>query len=136
LHVNVNAAGRTSIVSFALPVNAGVELSMAEIENENAVPAVVGVPVIATEVSVSEVKFKPGGSAPELEKVYGAVPPLALQLAPVYATPTCAPGGRVQETTTWAFARTSDKVKNSNENERIRKRSFSWNMSCRFRKKN
>jgi hypothetical protein len=53
------------------------------------VPTVVGVPVIAP---VVELTVKPGGIAPVITKVKGAVPPAGLKL-PVYATPTVPVGG-------------------------------------------
>ena len=69
LHVSVNAAGETVMVSAAVPVTGVGELSIAEIENENVAPAVVGVPEIAVEVAVGALKPNPGGSEPTTENV-------------------------------------------------------------------
>jgi hypothetical protein len=62
------------------------------------------------------------------------VPPLAVQLPPIYETLTCA-AGSVQLTVTAALARTSDKIKNKNENERIRKKYLSCDIELSLSKK-
>jgi Asp/Glu/hydantoin racemase len=56
------------------------------------VVAAVGVPLIAPVVALIDIH----AGAPTSEYVYGVVPPPAVQLAPVYATFTCAVAGNVQ----------------------------------------
>jgi hypothetical protein len=88
----------TFTIKLALPVAGGAELSIAVTVNEN-VPATVGVPVVVTEVPGDPLKPNQLDASPLIANVYGAVPPVALQLPAVYATPTTAPG-RLQKTVT------------------------------------
>ena len=67
--MSVKAAGETVIVSAAVTVTGVGELSIAEIENENVTPAVVGVPETAVEVAVGALKTNPGGREPTTENV-------------------------------------------------------------------
>ena len=95
MQLRVNAGGATTkfVIACVAVCAVGVVVSAACTVKAYALPATVGVPVIAP---VAVLKLRPPGNAPALiEYVYGVVPPAAAQLAPVYATPTCAVAGKV-----------------------------------------
>jgi hypothetical protein len=78
------AAGETTkLVTEKVPVSwVGEELSVAVAVNEN-VPAAVGIPVIVIEVPGDPATTNQLGALALKVNVYGPVPPLALQLAPL-----------------------------------------------------
>ena len=75
-------AAATTMLKFAVALCAG-ELASVTFTVNDAVPAVVGVPLITAPLSVS-----PAGKEPEeIDQLYGVVPPLAAKDA-VYVVPT------------------------------------------------
>ncbi len=90
VQLNVSAAGATTkVVSAYVCVTDALSVTFTV---NDVVVAVVGVPLIAPVVALIDIH----AGAPTSEYVYAGVPPPALQLAPVYATFTCAVAGNVQ----------------------------------------
>jgi hypothetical protein len=85
--VSASVAGEITIVSTWPTFCAGGPLSVTFTVTIE-LPATVGVPLTTQPVSES-----PVGSDPEIEQLYGVVPPVAV-IVELYATPTC-PFGKV-----------------------------------------
>jgi hypothetical protein len=100
VQVNVSVAGATTklvTANVAVCDPLSVTLTLNDV-----VAAAVGVPLIAPVVALIDIQE----GAPTSEYVYGVVPPTAVQLAPVYATFTCAVVGNVQPNVSVAGATT------------------------------
>jgi hypothetical protein len=91
LSVSVGGA-TTKLVAVYVAVFDGDSLSVTFTLNEATEPLALGVPLIAPVVELIDIHV----GAPTSEYVYGVVPPPPEQLAPVYATLTCAVAGNVQ----------------------------------------
>jgi len=92
--VIASVAGAIVSVRFAVAVSTGLLVSVTVNFNAVALTAVVGVPVIVIVAVVEGLRVSPAGSVPLNAHVYGAVPPVAVNVA-LYATPTCPLGSVV-----------------------------------------